>query len=222
MSKINAQDVYKTFWKCRDLEIQHYWHRIVFMTAFLLGCFTAYGGWIGIAVKERGAMPFVVGNGVGFCIALIGIVCSLLWIMMAKGSKAWYEEYEHLIEAFVEVKVFFESDVHNYVGLEYYDFPRIRPADVNDFLWSTKAGAYSVSKIGVAIGHITVTIWGVIGFVHLFLSKSCTSWTQAMDYISGRCFDASGLTVMGAAVLLLFWLYGKQFLFSSYFKKRKY
>ena len=109
--------------------------------------------------------------------------------------------------------------IHEYMGLEYYNFPSIEAPDVNDFLWSAKAGTYSVSKIGIAIGHVSVVIWGIICLMHLTLAKTCISWTQAVDRVKTKYCDCHGLVVVGTALLLLFWLYSKKCLFSSYFKK---
>ncbi len=222
--KVRTYEVYETFWKCRDLEIEHYWHRIVFMTAFMLGCFTAYGGWMAIALDKDSKVSFVLGNGIAFYVALIGIVMSLLWVMMAKGSKAWYEEYEHLINAFATGKnkdTFFRKEIQNYIGLEYWNFPCLEKADINDFLWSTKAGSYSVSKIGIAIGHLAFTIWVTLAIIHLIVVKTCNNWEQVESHIVERWCSMPCLVVVGTVFLLLFWIYAKSQLFSGYFLRRK-
>ena len=222
--KIRTYEVYETFWKCRDLEIEHYWHRVIFMTAFMLGCFAAYGGWMSIALGKDYTVSFSFGNGIAFYMALIGIVVSSLWIMMAKGSKAWYEEYEHLIDSFTEGKnrsLFFRKEIQNYVGLKYWNFPYMKNPKLCDFLWSTKAGAYSVSKIGIAIGHFAILIWGTIAIVHLLLSKSCNSWEQVMSRIAERWCSMPYMTTIGTFTILIFWLYAKCQLFSEHFMRRK-
>lgn len=221
--KVRTYEVYETLWKCRDLEIEHYWHRIVFMTAFMLGCFTAYGGWMSIVLDKDSKVFFALGNGIAFYITLIGIVMSLLWIMMAKGSKAWYEEYEHLIEAFASGKnrnIFFRKEIQKYVGLEYWNFPCLKEADINDFLWSTKAGSYSVSKIGIAIGHVAFIIWATLAITHLIIAKACSNWEQVETLVDRWC-SIPYILVAGTVSLLLFWMYAKSQLFSGYFAKRK-
>lgn len=41
--KINMRDIYESLWRCRDFELSHLWQRSVFLSAFLLLCFTGYG-----------------------------------------------------------------------------------------------------------------------------------------------------------------------------------
>ncbi len=43
------------------------------------------------------ASLFAYANLLAFSIGVIGIIFSCLWIMMGKGSKAWYERYENAI-----------------------------------------------------------------------------------------------------------------------------
>ena len=79
--------LYEQFLKCRDLEIEHYWHRMVFMTAFLLACFAGYGGLLVAFIdSEKCTMAFRMANGVLFSLSIVGIVVSCLWLMMSKGS----------------------------------------------------------------------------------------------------------------------------------------
>ena len=100
---ITYSEIYKGLWKCRDFELAHYWQRAVFLTAFLLACYAGYGTLIiQCSMAETMQLPFRIVNGIAFGICIVGILLSFLWIMMAKGSKAWYETYEAAISAFVE------------------------------------------------------------------------------------------------------------------------
>ena len=59
------------------------------MTAFMLGCFVAYGQVVSKLWIEDGRFAWSSHlNGVCACIAAVGLVISLLWIILAKGSKA--------------------------------------------------------------------------------------------------------------------------------------
>lgn len=42
MEKINPKDIYQSLWRCRDFELSHLWQRSIFLTAFLVMCFTGY------------------------------------------------------------------------------------------------------------------------------------------------------------------------------------
>lgn len=216
-------DLYKCFWKCRDLEIEHYWHRMVFMTAFLLACFAGYGGLLVAVIGLEGQkIPFVVANGMLFAVTMAGIVISCLWLMMSKGSKAWYEEYEHLISAFQEtVRGKLDDSQKPFLTMDYYSIDGMTKADTNDFLWSTKAGGYSVSKVGIAVGHVSVVIWIVLAVLHCWLVRETSDWTTAGQLLAEQFFTPPYMPCYAGLVLLGFWVYVKLCLMSGYFERYK-
>lgn len=218
---IEPSSFYERLWECRDLEIEHYWHRMVFMTAFLLACFAGYGGLIvAIIGDEKCKIPFLMANGLLFSLSIVGIIVSCLWLMMSKGSKAWYEEYEHLIELFMKNrKKCFQSAVRKYLTLDYSSIDGMEEADLNDFLWSTKAGGYSVSKVGIAVGHLSVVIWSILAAGHYWIVRETASWDAACQLLSARFFTAPRMVGFGILILLAFWLYAKCCLMSGYFAR---
>ena len=220
---INSEGLYRCFWKCRDLEIQHYWHRMVFMTAFLLACFAGYGGLLVAVIGQDGQkIPFVVANGMLFAVSLVGIVVSCLWLMMSKGSKAWYEEYEHLISAFQDViRTKLDEPERPFLTMDYSSIDEMPTADLNDFLWSTKAGRYSVSKVGIAVGHVSVVIWVGLAILHCWLVCETSDWATAGKLLAERFFTPPYMSCYGGLGLLGFWLYVKLCLMSGYFERYK-
>lgn len=42
--KISIKEIHETLWRCRDFELSHLWQRSIFLSAFLILCFTGYGG----------------------------------------------------------------------------------------------------------------------------------------------------------------------------------
>lgn len=38
-----TRDFYHTYWHCRDFELNHLWQRSIFLSAFIIICFSAYG-----------------------------------------------------------------------------------------------------------------------------------------------------------------------------------
>lgn len=213
--------LYEQFWKCRDLEIEHYWHRMVFMTAFLLACFAGYGGLLVAFIdSEKCTMPFRMANGVLFSLSIVGIVVSCLWLMMSKGSKAWYEEYEHLIALFMKERhKCFQRKCRKYVTMNYRQIQSLEGADLNDFMWSTKAGRYSVSKVGIAVGHLTLCIWTVLAIGHCWIARVAFCWSEAYTMISNKFFAPPMMGGCAIMVLLAFWLYAKCSLVSGYFSQ---
>lgn len=50
-------------------------------------------------------LRFFMQNNVALVLCIIGAVFSAMWIMMAKGSKAWYERYERALNAFPRILI---------------------------------------------------------------------------------------------------------------------
>ena len=137
---------------------------------------------ININVKEEangyreGSKIFVFGV-VPIAITVIGIIFSILWIMMAKGSKAWQEIYEDSIAKVSVIKEFWSNKSFREVYGEAKDneflFGNLLLKDgtkCDKCLFSTAGGAFSVSKINVMIGIVFLVL-----FVGLFLVH--TIWT---------------------------------------------
>ena len=92
---------------------------------------------------------------------------------MTKGSKAWYEHYEAAINTFVECY----SD--SFKGLRDKKHAAFGIAEEADFLrnlekrdlayFSGRAGKFSVSKIAIGIGQISLIGWILIAIAHLSL-----------------------------------------------------
>lgn len=218
--KITYSDIYKGLWKCRDFELEHYWQRAVFLTAFLLACYAGYGTLIiQCATAEKMQLPFWVVNGIAFVICMVGVLLSLLWIMMAKGSKAWYEKYESAISAFVErykEKGAFEDDLGEVAGFGIMWCDEFVSQTRSDWLWNAFGGGYSVSRINVAIGHLSTLIWTGLVLLHISVIKSGVSSFAELGNL--RCiFSNAHFMCAGAAIaLLLFWIYIKLTVKSSH------
>lgn len=156
--KIEPKDIYESLWRCRDFELSHLWQRSVFLTAFLLLVYTGYGA---VILNVFTNSNLNGGNVkilllVGLAILLIGMLFSQLWIMMAKGSKAWYEVYEHAIFE-IEHNSTYASEIVTSKMQE----DRVIHGEVISFekpdnsLFTMKAGAFSPSKIDIMIGQIS-------------------------------------------------------------------
>ena len=175
-SVVSLRDMYMRICACRDFEISHVWQRAIFLTAFLLGCFTAYGSVCSLFMDESNTFVYSgYVNSAAFGVSLVGVVVSLFWIMMAKGSKAWYELYESAIGAFA-VKYPAGCDT-NAVELSQYKWrkliidahgidDKIKEEARSRCIFSPIGGAYSVSKINIGIGILAFIVWVVLSFVH--------------------------------------------------------
>lgn len=172
---ITPKDIYKTLWNCRDFELSHLWQRSIFLTTLLVLCFTGYGCSIMKICKilPDYNQPLLILNIVSLMIALIGIVLSSLWIMMGKGSKAWYEKYELALYNIERNDRYCDMIVIQNMDKDAVMHGSLPDANIDRSFLSTKAGPFSVSRINIAIGQVSLIVWGIIYYVHLiFLSCS--------------------------------------------------
>lgn len=105
---------------------------------------------------------FMITNLISIFIAILGYTLSLLYIMMGKGSKFWYECYEGLINNIEHKKSenkFYVQSAGKYIGKN----------KVNNSLLKRVAGRYSVSRINIILGQISALLWIIILFVHVIL-----------------------------------------------------
>src|SRR5690554_1974047 len=161
----------------RAKEIDALWQRSAFLGTFLVLGYTGYGflvdkivsvpasnvlvgselkAVLNISVPDTTTLHFLA-----CALACVNMIFSVLWIAMAKGSKAWYEAYENAIQD-MELKVDKSySEVRKSICLKF--------AQKNDCLFSTKAGGYSPSKINITIGQISLVLWLLVLITHIVI-----------------------------------------------------
>lgn len=169
--RITMKSVYSCLWKCRDLEISMLWTRLTLLGAFMGLTYAGYGALILKGLD--GVRNWEVFNLAAIGASAFGFLFSILWTTTAKGSKAWFERYEAMLAYFQKTyreHGLFESVPDEELILSYLDFDKrcirrhLQPVDSN--LLSQHAGAYSVSKIPIVMGQVSMLAWGVIGLAH--------------------------------------------------------
>lgn len=149
-------------YKIRKFEIQNLWQRSIFLVAFIVIHITGYGHLIEKLLSEYekwltcNETLLLVIQTICCALAFLGSILSIIWIMMAKGSKAWYEIHENRIRK-LELELNME-DKH-----------RMRPASpwsLHNSLFSREPGAYSVSRINILLGQILLVAWWVVFGIH--------------------------------------------------------
>ncbi len=89
IDKISPKDIYATLWRCQDFELSHLWQRSVFLTAFLVMCFTGYGAILIELCKVYENMSsifsFYVLNSIAIMITLLGFY--FIYIMGYDGKR---------------------------------------------------------------------------------------------------------------------------------------
>lgn len=233
VSTVSLRDMYMRMCACRDFEISHVWQRAIFLTAFLLGCFTAYGFWVNKFWSCVGFKFSVLINAVCFAVSLVGVAISILWICLAKGAKAWQEVYENAIKGYSVIHA--DGVDKDAVILSQFRWRKLindarkKDSDIKDdrnrFVLSLQGGAYSVSKIVIAIGILSTMIWIAISLSHIALFvKYCSGRMSLYKHIVSiaRWLFANdiGMTIMLACVALVFTLMCVWWLKSGYLTEK--
>ena len=210
VSEVSLRDIYMRLCTCRDFEIKLQWERSVFLTAFLIACFAGYGSFL-LSVHQNGIgnlSPLVV-KGIPLVITFVGIVLSLFWIFMAKGSKAWYEHYEKAIASFAinnpVANANVTKDMMSHIWRKMKDIKR---DSMSNCYLSLYGGAYSVSKIVIAIGISAFVIWNVLFLLHLGLVfwGPMSGWEifKGWDYLKNhKCLVFGMMAIVSIVVLPL-------------------
>lgn len=194
---ITLKDVRDTYYHCRDFELQHLWQRSIFLSAFLVLCFTGYGAILKtILCSEYTNSIFF--HEIASGLAIIGIVFSLIWIMMSKGSKAWYEVYEEAIteiEQNSELKIPEEMIMGNFTEIN----------DIDSNILTSKAGKYSPSKLNIVIGRVLFFIWSIIFLIHFIFVITLVPCQNRCIHICILIFMSIILTIIVLTASLNTW-----------------
>lgn len=133
----------------------------------------------------------------------LGIIFSMMWIMMAKGSKYCFERYEFGINKILENKKFNDDDKEfnpKFLGgdIPYHgNLPEPKDDDVCDYILSPLAGRYSGSKINITIGIVALLFWCCLNILHIL--------DVAQNYIGNDLF--SSLVSVVLAILTYVFIY---------------
>ncbi len=207
---ISPSMVYKCLWKCRDLELNMLWTRLTLVGTFMALTYAGYGALILKGLDGIKRWEFFNLAAIGA--SMFGLLFSVLWTATAKGSKAWFERYEAMLSHFQKtykdlglfVQVADEDQVLSYLDFNKRSILRqIQPVDSN--LFTQHAGAYSVSKIPIVMGQLSIFAWGVLGIVHTFAiwcgQKSLVEFVKSNDlYIAPTLIAVAGLGAWLAAL----------------------
>ncbi|WP_423862082.1 hypothetical protein [Alloprevotella tannerae] len=156
--QVSLKEIRETFYRLRDFEISNLWQRSIFLSALLVLFFSGYGFLVSKLFEKEIEKPLII-HEICCVIALLAIVFSTIWIMMAKGSKAWYEVYERRI-----------GDIEKEENLNIPSYYRMgadcTPWSLDSNLFTTKPGRYSVSRLNILIGIILMITWTMILIAH--------------------------------------------------------
>lgn len=187
---LSMSDFYNEVQRGRELELKNLWQRSIMLMTFFVIFFTAYATLAGkvIEIASGGERDVRLFNIPLLAIAICGLIVSIFWIQMAKGSKLWYEKFEASVDYFVKKQIAFDESVKLYDYEQELKnnkldcYTQLLPKHghlcdkiaVNDSLFSPAAGEYSVSKINIGIGLFGFICWSSLAVFHIaFMLCAC-------------------------------------------------
>ena len=212
-NRITLRDLYEQYWHCRDFEIKNLWQRSVFLGTFLVLCFTGYGAFFGKAFFE-GSTLVVLNCGddasichiemkhlIAFFLAVVGSFFSVLWIAMAKASKAWVETYERAIDV-IEKEMTKNNCLKNFVSFNFHKFPDYyyvgKDTFFDDIIFSSKGGYFSPSRLNIVLGQTALVVWILVELFHLsFLFR------MTLAFCCCRMVPTWGLSLFLALIVVI-------------------
>lgn len=153
--KYDLERTLNKLYRCRDMEITNLWQRSIFLAVFLTLTLSGYGILASNFFSNNVfiELNYKILHGAAVAIGLLGFTLSVIWVLMAKGSKAWYEVYAKAISDFEE-EFKHELGIPQIYLMGKVDFldKDMEKKDDDGFYCNKKisnidSGAYSVSKL---------------------------------------------------------------------------
>jgi len=151
------KEAFKKAWDTRNFEIDKFWQRSMFFWGFIALIFTGY-----FKVVTGKSYNITKGMYLDFYLILLGIIFSVAWLLIIKGSKRWQENWEKHID-YLEDKI--TGPLYKtifYKGKNYY----------------------SVSGINQILAWVVLVTWCFLLIQYLFCN--CKIFNFIFDYISNN------------------------------------
>ena len=123
---------YETALTTRNFEISLFWQRSLFFLGFIGAAFVGHA-----ALRDA-------DSSLSLILACFGLVCSVAWSLVNRGSKYWQEAWEHKVDSSEDTVTgaLFKLEV---------------PAQGKG--WWLSARRYSVSKLTIALSDYSALVW---------------------------------------------------------------
>lgn len=191
-SKDYELEVWKRLWQSRDFELQHFWQRSIFLTAFLVLGFTAYGSFQGVFLGKFFENKIVLDSEKvtidsdkisldskkvatdkdkihldSMKFMIYNLISIFLCCVNAVLSILWIMMTKGSKNAYEVYENALESnDIHYGLKKAYIKLDSNKSA-TNSCILSTKAYRYSVSQINIFLGIFSLCIFSFLCIVHL-------------------------------------------------------
>lgn len=187
------KEAYKVALDTRKFEIDLYWKRATYFWGFLVAIFAAY-----FLVYTRGGSKAILL----VLLSLLGILTSVGWYFVNRGSKVWQENWEKHI-------AFLEDDING---------PLFKTIIVPNLKFSNLAEGYpnSVSKVNMLLSLSIVCFWFSVFIFSIFR----INFNQYFDVIFQASYDWLGYAFISLMSLSTIFL--TVIIFNKYTRSFKY
>ena len=93
--KDKLEAAYEKAWENRNYEIDKFWSRGLYFWGFVAATFIAYTA---IITSNSDRVKEIITLGIDISILALGVILSLAWLLVIKGSKRWQENWEKHID----------------------------------------------------------------------------------------------------------------------------
>ena len=157
-----------------DTELQLFWQRSVFVSAFLVLILTGYGALL-IRIVESKDIKTVVDllsntllNSLASVLCTVGIIMSYIWFRIARGSKGTYQAVEGKIYSskyqISETLQKYMDRKDLWLNSEFYS---------SEDSFNFDQGPYSPTKLNIILIFFFMVLFSVLLFVHLMALFFC-------------------------------------------------
>ena len=196
----SKEKIWDRLYQCRDFELSSFWQKSVFLFGFLSLCFAGYGALVAQVVDNDtnpDSISYIYQYMCG--VSMLGIILSVVWIYMMKGSKAWYEVYEKAIYE-IECEIF-KSGNSKYIEGVWANKMR---GDFGVGFFGVKGGSFSPSKINIIIGWVMLGIWIIVSGISCYnLFYNYFSLEAIANHINERLDDIKKVVFFINLVILV-------------------
>lgn len=166
--KKKLREAYERVWHTRNFEIDKLWIRVTYFWGFIAAIFAGY-----IAVLNGENNEKALEIHLDLYLILLGIVFSVAWFLVSKGSKSWQQNWEKHITKL-------EDEISG---------PLYKTVYVTDKPY------YSVTRINEVLGCVVIAVW-VLLFVQYLTGKADPN--KSVD-----CFEIAAICLALFCVMYL-------------------
>jgi hypothetical protein len=186
------KEAYNRAWKNRNFEIDKFWLRSAYFWGFISVIFIGYATILAVDNCK------ITEMFLDFYLILIGLLFSLAWFLVIKGSKIWQENWEAHIDYLED---FVSGPIYKTV------------------FCPVKHRFYSVSKINEVVALIVIIVW--IGLVFQYMNTNNYTFSLlTKEKVDLNITIPIGLVVIFSIVLIFGYPVGKYKLDKSNINKK--